>query len=232
MNILGFDTCFGVCSAALGVELDKPNSCIFSRSEVMNAGHAERLLPMINELLTEAELSVEHLDKIVVTCGPGSFTGVRISIAAARAFRLARQIQIVPFTSLEAIALNSEIKDISKGKDLVVAVDANRGEAYVQIFDGSTREPLGGPQLLAEKDFYQLGGVRPVFIVGTAAQKVAHSLNSRSREAQFYDKDLWPSMSDAIVEGISRSPTDNNLEPLYIREPDAKPQDHKTLMRH
>ncbi|MFM7083547.1 MAG: tRNA (adenosine(37)-N6)-threonylcarbamoyltransferase complex dimerization subunit type 1 TsaB [Hyphomicrobium sp.] len=230
MNILAFDTCFGVCSAALGINLQQSNSSIFSRSEVMNIGHAERLLPMINELLTESHLSVEHIDRIVVTCGPGSFTGVRISIAAARAFQLARQIPIIPFTSLEAIALNSEINEIAMGKDLIVAVDANRGEAYVQIFDGNTKDPLGEPQLLAEKDFAQLAREQPVIVVGTAAEKVALSLNTRSKEAQFYNKVLWPGMCETIIKALSRPTCESRLEPVYIREPDAKPQDPRGLL--
>lgn len=229
MNILGFDTCFGVCSAALGVGLNR-DPCIFSRSEIMSTGHAERLLPMIDELLTLAEISVEHLDKIAVTYGPGSFTGVRISVAAARAFRLARQIPIVPFTSLEAIALHPEIKDLSMDKDLIVAIDANRGEAYVQVFDGSTKESLGEPQLMGEKSFLDLGRGRPIFVVGTAAQKVTHYLISQSREAQFYEGALWPAMSEAIIKASTRPSSDKAIEPLYIREPDAKPPVLKNLL--
>lgn len=231
MNILGFDTCFGVCSAALGVGLGQPNSRIFSRSEVMNTGHSERLLPMINELLAEAELPVEHLDKIAVTCGPGSFTGVRISVAAARAFRLALEIPVVPFTSLEAIALNSEITDFAVGKDLVVAVDANRGECYVQVFDGTSRAPQGSPQLLAEKDFSHFQGERAVFVIGTAARRFAEFLKKHFEEVQFYEGVLWPAMSEAILRSVSRASSDSSLIPLYIREPDAKPQNGKTLAR-
>lgn len=231
MNILGFDTCLNQCSAGLGIDLGKPSARIFLRSEVMKTGHAERLIPMIQELLIEADCSVEHINKIAVTCGPGSFTGVRISIAAARALHLARQIPLVPFSSLEAIALNGSIRDACRGKDLVVAVDAHRDEAYVQRFDGTTLEPFGDPHIVAEKDYSFLAKNRPIYVVGTAASKVVQSFNKVSDPNFFYEGPLLPSLSDVILRSQSRSPTDKSLEPLYIREPDAKPQVNKIPLR-
>ena len=155
MNVLGFDTCFPAFGVAVGVALGTPGARILSRIEPMATGHAERMLPLISELLAEAALSIADIDRIAVTIGPGSFTGTRIGLAAARALKLARNMPMVPFTSLEAIALSPAI-ECSSAEDLAVAIDAHRGEAYVQIFDGVTREPVMEPRIVAMTDLASL----------------------------------------------------------------------------
>src|SRR3990172_13252867 len=87
MSILALDTSMGACSAAL-LRADGKARLLIARQELMARGHAEALLPMVAEIMGEAELPFTKLDLIAATQGPGSFTGVRIAIAAARGLAL------------------------------------------------------------------------------------------------------------------------------------------------
>jgi tRNA threonylcarbamoyladenosine biosynthesis protein TsaB len=87
MNILALDTSMGACSAALlCANGDAPR--LYARHVEMQRGHAEALMPMVAELLSQGGLGASDLDRIATTVGPGSFTGVRIAIAAARGLAL------------------------------------------------------------------------------------------------------------------------------------------------
>lgn len=230
MNVLGLDTCFPALGVAVGVALGTPDARIVSRLEPMATGHAERMMPLISELLVEAGTSIAEIGCIAVTIGPGSFTGTRIGIAAARALKLARDIPIISFTSLEAIALSPRIQ-IAPGENLTVAIDAHRGEAYVQIFEGATRSPITEPRIVAMTDFASLSRSQPLLAVGTAAAAVADAVTSAGGEARADPGMIFPDMSAAVACAPARHPAALPVEPLYLRPPDAKPQEGKSLER-
>lgn len=231
MNVLGLDTCFGALSVAVGVGLSGEHPRVVARHATMATGHAERLVPVMNELLAEAGLTFSALDRIAVTIGPGSFTGTRIGIAAARALHLAHGTPIVALTSLEAMALHPAIGDIPVGTDLAIAVDAHRGEAYIQIFDGHTREPVAPPAIVPQSGYAAVDRGRPLVIAGTAAAAVAEALAAHGRPAHALEVEIWPGMERAILRAVARPPSEAAIEPLYLRPPDAKPQDGKSLAR-
>jgi tRNA threonylcarbamoyladenosine biosynthesis protein TsaB len=230
MNVLALDTCFPALSVAVGSSLASSHARVLSRTEPMATGHAERLLPLIGSLLDEAGLVVADIDRVVVTVGPGSFTGTRIGIAAARAFKLARHMALVPITSLEAIALSPLIA-AAPGEDVVVAVDAHRGEAYVQVFDAEARQSSGPPRLLALSDLASLQRGRPVLAIGTAAGAVAEAINASGGKARAQPDMIFPDMAAAVIWAATREPVTAPIEPLYLRPPDAKPQEGKSLER-
>jgi tRNA threonylcarbamoyladenosine biosynthesis protein TsaB len=230
MNVLGLDTGFPALGIALGVALGTPEARIVSRLEPMTTGHAERLMPLIIELLAEAALSVDDINRIAVTIGPGSFTGTRIAIAAARALRLARGLPIVPFTSLEAIAISPKI-ETGCCEDLAIAIDAHRGEAYVQMFDGETRVPVTEPLIVAMTALVSLARSRPLLAVGTAAEAFATAVNAAGGTARAHPGMIFPDMAAAVGCAVTRHPATLPVEPLYLRPPDAKPQEGKSLER-
>ena len=130
MNILAIDTALGACSAALLVD----GNIVAWRYEDRMRGHAERLLPMVEEVLQDAGLPKSDLQGIACTRGPGTFTGVRIGLSAAKGLCLALDIPLAGFTTLEVVAHNViGCDDVSEGP-LCVAHDARRGEVYFQQF--------------------------------------------------------------------------------------------------
>ncbi|MGE5267378.1 MAG: tRNA (adenosine(37)-N6)-threonylcarbamoyltransferase complex dimerization subunit type 1 TsaB [Deltaproteobacteria bacterium] len=230
MNMLAFDTCFPALTVAVGRGIGTPDVRVTSRSEPMATGHAERLMPLISELLHEAGLPIEEIDRIVVTTGPGSFTGTRIGIAAARALKLAVNIPVVAISSLRAIALSPAITPLD-GEDIAVAVDAHRGEAYVELLDGATRQSVKPPHMLALVDLALLPRGRPLVAVGTAADTLALAIGKSGDRARVQPGIVFPDMAAAIAHAAHTEPVKGAIEPLYLRPPDAKPQEGKTLER-
>lgn len=124
MNILALDTCVDACSVAVWAD----GRSLAKISEPMQRGHQERLAPMVTEALAQAGLTPSQLDRIAVTTGPGSFTGLRVGLAFAKSLALALHRPCVGVGSLEALAL-------SFGDGFVAAcLDAHRGRVYLQVF--------------------------------------------------------------------------------------------------
>jgi tRNA threonylcarbamoyladenosine biosynthesis protein TsaB len=139
--LLAFDTSAAHCAAAL-LSGDR----LILRHEAMDKGQAERLMPLLEELLTEAGLGWRDLAAIGVGTGPGNFTGVRIAVAAARGLALGLGIPAIGVTRLEALAFGLP-------RPVTVVEDARRGEAYVQRFDDAP-----GPARLAALEGLVLDG--------------------------------------------------------------------------
>lgn len=148
-TLLAFDTSAAHCAAAL-----LSGGRVWLRHEPMDKGQAERLMPLLEELLAEAGIGWSDLAGIAVGTGPGNFTGVRISVAAARGLALGLGIPAIGVTRLEALAHGLP-------RPLTVIEDARRGEAYVQEFAGKT-----GPAHLAPLPVMATGAV-----TGSAAPK-------------------------------------------------------------
>jgi tRNA threonylcarbamoyl adenosine modification protein YeaZ/ribosomal-protein-alanine acetyltransferase len=212
MKILSLDTAMAACSAAV-VDTDQalPLAEAFQR---MERGHAEALAPMVAEVLRAAGLTLAEIDRIAVTTGPGTFTGVRIGLSFARGLGLARGIPVIGIDSLSAIAANEDA-----GSPLLVVADARNGEVYAACFD-SERRMIAEPHITtpAAAANSMLPGT---LVIGTAKQSViaAHAGSGFS-------------MSEAgdlpIAARFARlamlAPDHGMPAPLYLRTPDAKPQ--------
>src|SRR5512143_3266727 len=154
MNILALDTSMGACSAAL-LRANGATLSLSSREAVMARGHAEALMPMVAEVLAEAGIAAREIDLIAATQGPGSFTGVRIAIAAARGLALATAAKLYGTDSLTVMARTALASGLSPNGPFAVAVDARRGMIYLGLYDetGARRE---GPLLISPEDAARL----------------------------------------------------------------------------
>ena len=195
-TVLAFDTSAAHCAAALV----RGDTVLAARAEDMAKGQAERLMPLLEELLAEAGLGWHDLDAIGVGTGPGNFTGVRISVAAARGLALGLGIPAVGVTALEAAAHGLP-------RPLVVAEDARRGEVYCQSFT-----PAPG-----EARLVQLDAVPALPVTGSAATPVS-ALTGASV--------LPPALP--LAEAIARIAAARSLPsprpaPFYLRAADAAP---------
>ncbi|WP_372782272.1 tRNA (adenosine(37)-N6)-threonylcarbamoyltransferase complex dimerization subunit type 1 TsaB [Phenylobacterium sp.] len=204
--VLGLDTCLSSCSVAV---LDGER-VVASAREVMARGHQERLAPMARDAMAEAGLAFDRLERIGVTVGPGSFTGLRVGIAFAKGLALALDLPAVGIGTLEALAAEAE--------GLVFpAIDARRGQLYLQAFEDG-RALMAPDALTAETAaarIAELSQGRPFTLVGSGAALLA---------------DLAPGARIIAAEGADarhvarlaarREP--GPLKPLYLRAPDAK----------
>jgi tRNA threonylcarbamoyladenosine biosynthesis protein TsaB len=222
MIILAFDTCLAACSAAvIERSIGGEARVLAHRLLPMATGHAEALMPMVADVLADARVAVSDCDAIGVSVGPGTFTGVRVGVAAARGLALASGKPVLTTTSLALIAAEA-----GPGDSLIaVAADARNGQVYFLLVEADGVTPLGQPRLvtLGEAAANIVSG--PVRLRGSGANSVASVLDPR------LVVDAGAAEPDATAfTHVVLTPADPPL-PLYLREPDAKPQIGKSLPR-
>jgi tRNA threonylcarbamoyladenosine biosynthesis protein TsaB len=231
MNILAFDTCFAACSAAVRWQpsgLEVRSSVKF---EPMAAGHAERLIPMIDEVMRESGGTFAELDALAVTEGPGTFTGLRIGLAAARGLALATNLPIRVTTSLHVMAAGAvrKLGAEASGQDLAACAEARNGQVFFQLFSPEA-EPLTEAMIAGPTEAIMRTRERPLICVGSGAAAIADAALRAERKAMVRLPNLLPSAVD--LAGLASSlPVRQPPVPLYLRAPDAKPQLDKSLPR-
>jgi tRNA threonylcarbamoyladenosine biosynthesis protein TsaB len=232
MNVLAFDTCFDACSVCVAQTRGEGAAEIASALERFETGHAERLIPMIEDVMHRAGVTFAGIDRLAVTVGPGTFTGTRIGVAAARGLALATGIPLVGASSLAVMAETArrELGSLPKDAGLAVAVDARRGQAYVQLFGASALEPKSLPQLLAIEDAGRIAD-EALIVVGSAAEAIAAAAAADGRSVTARLPDLLPDAAALARMAFDLPAGQAPLVPLYLRPPDAKPQDGKSIAR-
>lgn len=231
------DTCFGACSVAVGKTVQQYGTAWHPEFELRQAGHAEVLMPMVERVMDQAEMRFSDLERIAVTTGPGSFTGMRIGIAAARAMGVTLGVPVVGIPTLEVMATfawqtqHDEDETVKLGDRLIIAVDARKDQVYAQLFD-EDQNRLSEAAVLSYEDAAQLVGPDDVTICGSGAQFVAAERRRLGLRATVKFQDLQPSAQSLGIIAVGLRELENYpARPLYLRPPDAKPQDGKSLAR-
>ncbi|MEC9267374.1 MAG: tRNA (adenosine(37)-N6)-threonylcarbamoyltransferase complex dimerization subunit type 1 TsaB [Pseudomonadota bacterium] len=216
MLILGLDCAGSACSAAV---IDEEGA-LATRQEVMRRGQAERIVPMIAEVLSEADRTPDALGAVAVTVGPGAFTGVRIGIAAAQGIARAAGCPVVGITVTDALA---DAVPPSDGETLVVVLDSRRSDPFVERFrfsgnvwrgDGPCALP-GGLGVLA--DF--LHGAPPPIFAGDLAEEARSTIGAgRVATVLSYPDPVRVAAlaGRALSAGVAAPAV-----PLYLRAPDV-----------
>ena len=207
MLILALDTSMAACSACV---YDTGSSSVLgAKLALMDKGQAEALAPMVQETMRDAGLAFSKLDRIAVTTGPGTFTGVRIGLAFARGLGVSLAIPVIGINSLAAIAANEK----SGTHPIIVASDARGGDIYFATFDASGRE-LTPPAIGRLVDIIM--PTQTCLALGTGADAISKSQHLRSGAG-----DLPIAANFAYLVADMR-PADFPPEPLYLRPPDVK----------
>jgi len=224
MNVLALDTCLGAVSAA--VRWRGPDGWLLRDAyEWVSRWHAERLMPMIAGVMEGAGLEFPALDRIAVTVGPGGFSAVRVGISAARALALATGKPVVATTSLAVMAHRAEamLEEPLGARQIMVAFHAGRGEHYVQSFTAGATA-TGAPLLLTTEEAARNVGQHGTVVVGNGALVVADLVRKAGGDAEPRFPDLQPHARNLAVMAAGLTPV-APLRPLYLRPPDARPQD-------
>lgn len=230
MNILAFDTSMGACSAAVLRSSGGAGRMLFARQEAMARGHAEALMPMVAEVMAEAGLRFAEIDLIAATTGPGSFTGVRIAITAARGLALVTHAKLFGTDSLTVMAKEAVARGAAEPGPFAVAVDARRGMLYFGLYDEAGKK-RDGPLLIGPDEAINLlpSGLRVA--AGSGAILLAEAGGRRGHPLEAKLAELQPS-AEALAEiAFASGKTVPTLRPLYLRPPDAKPQMPAMLRR-
>ena len=228
MLLLAVDTAGPNCAVALAASRGGAPKILASTSERVDRGHAEHLMPMIAATLARASLSYSDLDRIAVTTGPGSFTGVRVGIATARALALALDIPAVGVGSLAALA-SAVLQKHTKGT-AVAALDAKRGEVYVRVQDVASGTVLVEAAAMRVEDIAAIlsEAARPIWLSGSGAAHLAGALSDP--QARVTDTLAAPEILAVALLGL-RASAEVAPVPLYARGADAKPQFGRAVAR-
>jgi len=178
MLVLALDTCLARCAVCL---FDSSKNLVLAKEHVdLERGHAEILAPMVQRVMMAADKKISDIERIAVTKGPGTFTGLRIGLSFARAFGLARNIPVIGIDTLQALHLSTD-------QTILALTSGNSGHAFVSRGAGIELVPLAQTQ-------------PEWFITGT------------------------PDLKDIAMWAAKQPVPAIMPEPVYIREPDAKPQ--------
>jgi tRNA threonylcarbamoyladenosine biosynthesis protein TsaB len=226
MRLLAIDTALGACSAAV---LDTEHAALAAHESLpMPRGHAEALMPMIKRVMARAGLSFADLDRIAVTTGPGSFTGLRVAIAAARGLGLAAAKPVVGLTTLAAFAAPCIAADDTL--PVVAAVDARHEHVYLQVF-GAGGRTLVTPRLAPLRDALRAAATGTPRLTGNAAQLLAANWPAGARAPSAVEQRGAPDIVWVARLGAIANETATPVKPFYLRAPDAQPQDAGRLAR-
>jgi tRNA threonylcarbamoyladenosine biosynthesis protein TsaB len=218
MLILAIDTALNACAAGV---LDTDAGRLLAReSQEMKRGHAEALMPMIARVMKESGVAFASLDRVAATTGPGSFTGLRVGLSAARGIALAASKPVVGITTLSAYAA----PHVSEHGEhpIISAIDARHDHIYLQVVTGHG-EALMTPRVASVDEALTASRFGAPLLVGNAATMLADRWPKDAPapvkvEQQAAPDIVWVAWLAAAVDPAVATP-----RPYYLRAPDAKP---------
>ncbi|MGB6535171.1 MAG: tRNA (adenosine(37)-N6)-threonylcarbamoyltransferase complex dimerization subunit type 1 TsaB [Xanthobacteraceae bacterium] len=236
MRVLAIDTALAACSAAV---LDTASGGIIGGESLpMLRGHAEALMPLIARIMERARLAFADLDRVAVTTGPGSFTGLRVGISAARGIGLAADKPVFGVTTLFAYAAPHLAEDDTVR--VIAAIEARRGQVYLQVFGPGGRGGLNA-RLVPLSEAVQAAGAAPAGsapagsapcrLVGSAARSIVEQLPPGTTAPLRVDPRDAPNIDWVARMGAVLPEGQSPPKPQYLRAPDAQPQNAAQLPR-
>jgi tRNA threonylcarbamoyl adenosine modification protein YeaZ len=226
MRVLAIDTALAVCAAAV-LDTEQPARSV-RESLPMVRGHAEALMPLVARVMDQANIEFADLDRIAVTTGPGSFTGLRVGISAARGIALAAGKPALGLSTLSCYAAPHITQD-----DLVpvvVAIDARHEQVYLQVF-GTAGRTLVSPRIATVREAVRTATWGPVRIVGSSAKALAAAWPAGQPAPALVEARPAPDIDWVARLGAAAQDGYASPKPLYLRAPDARPQDASRLPR-
>jgi tRNA threonylcarbamoyladenosine biosynthesis protein TsaB len=218
MLILAIDTALDACAAAV---LDAGSGTLIAQaSQAMKRGHAEALMPLIATVMKDAGLPFAALDRIAVTTGPGSFTGLRVGLSAARGIALAANKPAVGLSTLSAYAAPVVAED--EAHPIISAIDARHDQVYFQIVAGDGAL-LVEPRVAPVAEALQASRFGAPALVGNAAQMLAARWPQDAPPPVRVDAQAAPDIGWVAWLGAAADPAAAPARPFYLRAPDAKP---------
>ena len=219
MLILAIDTALDACAACV---LDTDAAKVIAQeSQAMKRGHAEALMPLIARVIRQAGIAFAALDRIAVTTGPGSFTGLRVGLSAARGIALAANKPVVGLSTLTAYA--APVVGQNAAQPVISAIDARHDQVYFQVVSGDGGS-LMRPRVAAIEEALGASRFGAAHLVGNAAKILADRWPADAPPPFKVDPQPAPDIAWLAWLGAAVSPETAPARPYYLRAPDAKPQ--------
>jgi tRNA threonylcarbamoyladenosine biosynthesis protein TsaB len=218
MLILAIDTALDACAA--GVLDTGAGKLIASETQPMKRGHAEALMPLIGRVMNQAAIAFTALDRIAVTTGPGSFTGLRVGLSAARGIALAADRPVVGVTTLTAYA--APVVSTNSTPPVIAAIDARHDQVYFQVVSGDGGALLS-PRVAPIAEALAASRFGAPHLVGNAARLLADRWPADAAPPFQVDCQPAPDITWVAWLGAAVNPETALARPYYLRAPDAKP---------
>jgi tRNA threonylcarbamoyl adenosine modification protein YeaZ len=226
MRVLAIDTALEACSAAV---LDTALGEITASETLrMTRGHAEALIPLIARVMDAAKIEFDDLDRIAVTTGPGSFTGLRVGISAARGISLAAAKPAFGITTLAAFAAPYLAQN--DATSVAAVIDARHAHVYFQVF-GPNGHATAAPRIAPIDEAARAAATAPMRVVGSAATLFAAAWPLHAPPPTLVEAQIAPDIAWVARLGVAAAEGQGAPKPLYLRAPDAQPQDAARLPR-
>jgi tRNA threonylcarbamoyladenosine biosynthesis protein TsaB len=217
MLILAIDTALDACAAAV-LDTDA-GQLIAQEQQLMKRGHAETLIPLIARVMRACGLPFAALDRVAVTTGPGSFTGLRVGLSAARGIGLAANKPVVGVTTLTAYA--APVVSQNAEQPVLSAIDARHDQVYFQVVAGDGTSLLRarvGP-IDEAVETVRFGALH---LVGNAAQLLAQRWPAKATPPFKVEALPAPDITWVAWLGAAVNPETAPPRPYYLRAPDVK----------
>lgn len=215
---LAIDTATESCSAALWVD-----GKIYSRQAAESRMHAEVILPFIDELLEETNISKKDINGLILGVGPGAFTGVRIATAVAQGIALALDIKVVPVSNLQTLAFKAfQQLNANGAKKVLVATDARMKEVYTATFEVNNNQiSLIDQEQVSKPDSVCLESHDAYIGSGFDAYEVLEQY--KQENPMSYETNVYSHAEDMMLMVVDRfdelAQDIESIEPVYLRNP-------------
>ncbi|KAA2235790.1 tRNA (adenosine(37)-N6)-threonylcarbamoyltransferase complex dimerization subunit type 1 TsaB [Salinarimonas soli] len=226
MRVLAIDTALNACAA--GVLDAGAGQVLAEESLTLERGHAEELLPLIERVISRIDGRFSGIDRVAVTIGPGSYTGLRVGIAAARAIGLAAGAPVVGVSTLSGLL--APLVATGERRIAAAAIDARHGGVYLQAVAPGGRTVVAASHL-SLRDAVRFLGSGPVVITGSGAAVIAAEAIEAGVSVDLSLAEVTPHVAWIARLGAIADPAHALPKPLYLKGPDAKPQAHARVAR-
>jgi tRNA threonylcarbamoyl adenosine modification protein YeaZ len=226
MRILAIDTSCGAASAA--VYDDVMREMLAQETIAMAQGHAEALGPMVQRVMGQVEGGFSTIGRVAACIGPGSFTGIRIGLAMARAIALTIEAPTIGVTTFVAFA--GPLLAEPKPGVIATAIDAKHGQVYFQLFEATGR-PILAPMIASLREVVRVIGAGPARLAGNAAAMVAEEAERAGLVFDASQASVYPDIVSIARVGLAADPEAFPARPLYVKAPDAHPSPGDAIAR-
>lgn len=217
MVILAIDTALGAVAACVyDAEADVT---LASERTFLERGHAEALVPLLDKVVSQLPRRFDSIDRVVVTTGPGSFTGIRVGVAAARSIGIARNIDVVGVSTLSAFAaplLGQE------GLCVGSVIDARHGKVYFECFDAGGSVVHAAATITVREAAARLCGSATI-LAGPGASLVAIEAWSQGVKAEVGGEAISPDIVFVARLGALADSAESPAQPFYLKAADVTP---------
>ena len=216
MNILAFDT----STEKFSISILKNNKVVLNLSKILNKTYSKFLIPILKKSLEKSKLDIKEINYILISLGPGSFTGVRIGIAAAKGLGIPHKINISGFNNMD-ILVNSIDNNI-KEKRIITIIKSKKSDYYFQVFD-SKKKPIKKISFFSIKNLPKFFFNKNTVFIGDLDIELIKEINKKKKKILFYKRKF--SSTCTLINLIKEKHYINmtkSLNPIYVYSHYAK----------